>query len=75
MCFAGLPPQPSSKSSKAKANGKQAETAENEERDDDPYVALVSGLELGTNEEAPDTRVGLLAEWLLGEGADEEVCR
>jgi hypothetical protein len=74
MCFAGLPPQPSSKSSKAKANGKQAETAEDEERDDDPYVALISGLELGTNEEAPDTRVGLLAEWLLGEGADEDVC-
>lgn len=70
ICFAGMPPQPSSSSSEA-INGKAKETEhrtkEDVEREDDSFVAFASGLELGTNEQASDYRVGLLAEWLLGE--------
>lgn len=65
MCFAGMPPQPS-------ANG--AETSDDTQRADrDPWIALASGLELGTNEQAADYRAGLLAEWLIGETGSEEV--
>lgn len=64
ICFAGMPPQPSgSSSSKAKEKAKEDLV----EKDDDSFVAIASGLELGTNEQASDHRVGLLAEWLLGE--------
>lgn len=41
--------------------------------EEDAYVALISGLELGINDAAADFRVGLLAEWLLGESGSEEV--
>lgn len=72
MCFAGMPPQPSSSTSKSsKAKSKAA--VQEEDKEGDPYVALISGLELGTNEQASDYRVGLLAEWLLGEVGSEEV--
>jgi DNA polymerase delta subunit 2 len=70
ICFAGMPPQPSSstKATNGKAKADDSQLAEEEvEKDDDTFVALVSGLELGTNEQASDHRVGLLAEWLLGE--------
>lgn len=68
MCFAGLPPQPSSALSQA-----YEDEEDEDERTDDPYVAIVSGLELGTSETAADYRVGLLTEWLLGEsGSDAE---
>jgi hypothetical protein len=91
MCFAGMPPQPSSsRAYSAKGKG-GAQIADDEEDDNDetggtangqsadtgsdPYVAILSGLELGTNEQASDYRTGLLAEWLLGEVGSEEVRR
>ncbi|KAL7004740.1 DNA polymerase delta small subunit Cdc1 [Cystobasidiomycetes sp. EMM_F5] len=61
ICFAGMAPQPSSS-----AAPKRDATEE------DAYVALISGLELGINDAAADFRVGLLAEWLLGESGSEE---
>ena len=90
MCFAGLPPQPSSsRASSAKGKGGARIPDDEAENDDDetggtangagadtgsdPYVAILSGLELGTNEQASDYRTGLLAEWLLGEVGSEEV--
>lgn len=76
ICFAGMPSQPSSSLSKS-ANGKEKEarsnTEDESERDDDTFVAFASGLELGTNEQASDYRVGLLAEWLLGEVGGQKV--
>lgn len=66
-----MPPQPSSSTKatngKAKEVDSQAEAEEAIEKDDDTFIAFVSGLELGTNEQASDHKVGLLAEWLLGE--------
>ena len=87
MCFAGMAPQPSSSrasSAKGKAGARIANDEEHEEvggaangagadTSADPYVAILSGLELGTNEQASDYRTGLLAEWLLGEVGSEEV--
>lgn len=67
-----MPPQPSS----SQRNGKETAKAstEDDDRDDDVYVAICSGLELGTNEHAADERAGLLMEWLAGEAGSEEVC-
>lgn len=78
ICFAGMPPQPSS-SATGNKNGKAKETesqsSDEIEKDDDTFVAFASGFELGTNEQASDYRVGLLAEWLLGEVGGPKVDR
>lgn len=68
MCFAGMAPQPSSPNAMNGTTSTDSEDGEN-----DPLVALVSGLELGSNEDASDYRVGLLAEWLTGEAGSDEV--
>lgn len=76
ICFAGMPPQPSfssSKSTNGKAKEDASQTEDEKERDDDAFVAIASGFELGTNEQASDYRVGLLAEWLLGEVGGQKV--
>ena len=65
MCFSGMPPQPTTAT-----NGS---TSEDKSADSDPWIALASGLELGTNEQAADYRAGLLAEWLLGEMGSDQV--
>ena len=68
MCFAGMAHQPIS------ANSSNGSTAEKESAEgDDPCVALLSGLDFGSNEDPSDYRVGLLAEWLTGEAGSEEV--
>ena len=63
VCFAGIPPRAAEKSN---GKGKEPERAE-----EGPWIALVSGMELGGNEDADDLRADLLAEYLTGElGAD-----
>ncbi|BGP21411.1 DNA polymerase delta subunit 2 [Rhodotorula toruloides] len=54
-CFAGMPDQPPLKPA----------TREGE------WVALASGMEMGTASDVADVRAELLSEWLLGEAGDE----
>ncbi|CAD6580503.1 MAG: hypothetical protein CYPHOPRED_001242 [Cyphobasidiales sp. Tagirdzhanova-0007] len=68
MCFAGIAPQ----SSEIKTQKGMATKADGDE-ESDPYVALVSGLELGLSEDSLDYRIGLLAEWLTGEAGSDDV--
>lgn len=56
-CFAGLPPQPALAPT----------TPEGE------WVAIASGLEMGSASDAADVRTELLVEYLLGEAGDDEV--
>lgn len=60
VCFAGLPPQP-----ERPLRDKPSEEGK--------WIALASGLELGGKEDADDVRVDMLAEWLTGELAAQEV--
>ncbi|BGP28569.1 DNA polymerase delta small subunit Cdc1 [Rhodotorula toruloides] len=55
-CFAGMPDQPPLNPT----------TPEGE------WVALASGMEMGTASEVADVRSELLSEWLLGEAGDDE---
>lgn len=61
MSFAGMPPQPG--------------TSKDAQMQEESWLALASGLEFGTNEQAADYRAGLLAEWLIGESGSDEVSR
>ena len=65
MCFSGMAPQPGANNAESSTNGRSPES--------DSWIALASGLELGTNEQAADYRAGLLTEWLTGEMGSEEV--
>ncbi|ORY43933.1 DNA polymerase alpha/epsilon subunit B-domain-containing protein [Leucosporidium creatinivorum] len=67
FCFAGLPPQADVKPvSSAQANGKGKE-------EDGEWVALLSGLEMGSGNAEQEARCMMLAEWLSGEvGGDED---
>lgn len=56
-CFAGMPEQPPLNPT----------TPEGE------WVALASGMEMGTASDVADVRAELLSEWLLGEAGDDEV--
>lgn len=56
-CFAGLPPQPALKPTKP----------------DGEWVAIASGLEMGSASDAADVRTEMLVEYLLGEAGEEEV--
>lgn len=64
-----MPPKPSS----SKKLEVEEPSDEATEKDDDGFIALASGLELGSNEDTSDYRVGLLTEWLLGEIGSTEV--
>lgn len=63
FCFAGLPPQ---------ADVKPASSSAKEESDGE-WVALVSGLEMGSGNAENETRCMMLAEWLSGEVGGVEV--
>lgn len=56
-CFAGLPPQPALKPAQP----------------DGEWVAIASGLEMGSASDAADVRTEMLVEYLLGEAGEEEV--
>lgn len=56
-CFAGMPDQP----------------ALNPTTPEGEWVALASGMEMGTASDVADVRAELLSEWLLGEAGDDEV--
>lgn len=56
-CYAGLPHQPPL----------QPTTPEGE------WVAIASGVEMGTANDVADARAEMLAEWLLGESGEDEV--
>lgn len=56
-CYAGLPHQPPL----------QPTTPEGE------WVAIASGVEMGTANDVADVRAEMLAEWLLGESGEDEV--
>ncbi|BGP12477.1 hypothetical protein JCM10213_006956 [Rhodosporidiobolus nylandii] len=56
-CFAGMPPQPA-----------RSETKDGEGE----WVALASGLEMGSASQVADVRAELLLEWLLGEAGEED---
>ena len=57
-CFAGLPPQPALKPAKP---------------DGGEWVAIASGLEMGSASDAADVRTEMLVEYLLGEAGEAEV--
>lgn len=64
--FAGAPPQPELAARKKDKDVKMEGSSEGE------WVAIVSGLGMGSSEAAADVRAAMLSEWLLGEvGADE----
>ncbi|KAG0661844.1 hypothetical protein C6P46_003735 [Rhodotorula mucilaginosa] len=56
-CFAGLPPQPALKPAKP---------------DGGEWVAIASGLEMGSASDAADVRTEMLVEYLLGEAGEAE---
>lgn len=62
-----------SSSNKGKGRDDEVEEAGQGKDEEDPYLAIVSGLELGTDEQSSDYKVGMLAEWLLGEMGSDEV--
>lgn len=62
FCYAGMPEQAAVSS-----------TSSSESSEDGEWVALVSGLEMGSGDDASDVRVEMLLEWLVGEGGGEEV--
>jgi DNA polymerase delta subunit 2 len=72
LCFAGLPdiakpeagPSNANGSTKGKERAKEDPGAEKEEK---TWVALASGLSVGSQEAPADFKVQLLAEWLMGE--------
>lgn len=57
-CFAGLPPQPALKPAQP---------------DGGEWVAIASGLEMGSASDAADVRTEMLVEYLLGEAGEAEV--
>ena len=62
ICFAGMAQQTS-----------PATSIDGSSDEQDTYVAIVSGLEMGINDAPADFRTGLLVEWLLGECGSEDV--
>jgi DNA polymerase delta subunit 2 len=66
LCYAGLPPQP------ALSTPKNSDDRMEEENEGE-WVAIVSGLEMGSNNDPNDLRAQLLLEWLVGELGDDEV--
>lgn len=84
VCWPGLPTRETSKATVKREQmeeNSQGMTAENQEREDDEYVVLMSGLDLGgaTGDggqlgfAAAEMRLSLLTEWIGGEIGDEEV--
>jgi DNA polymerase delta subunit 2 len=66
LCYAGLPPQPALSTPKTSDDRM-------EEENEGEWVAIVSGLEMGSNNDPNDLRAQLLLEWLVGELGDDEV--
>lgn len=87
LCYAGLPPQPPSShplitssdtNVASQANAMQVDeenhvTATKNEDDQGEWVAIVSGLEMGSANAPNDLKAQLLVEWLVGELGDDDV--
>ncbi|KAK4049660.1 DNA polymerase delta small subunit Cdc1 [Microbotryomycetes sp. JL201] len=63
LIFAGAPPQPQSS---------RAQDMDEDIKDDAGWIAIASGLNMGSTEDAADLRIAMLAEWLCGEVGGEE---
>jgi len=78
LCFAGFPdiaapeagPSYTNGTSKGKEKAKEETGSETEEK---TWVALASGLSVGSQEAPADLKVQLLAEWLMGENGGVSV--
>ena len=81
VCFAGFPdvarPEAGPSNTNGSAKGKERENAEaNSNKEEKTWVALASGLSVGSQEAPADLKVQLLAEWLMGENGGISVsCR
>ena len=66
LCFAGLPDlvKPTAGPSGTSTKGKEKEKVKDSEK---TWVALASGLSVGSQEAPADLKVQLLVEWLTGE--------
>lgn len=78
LCFAGLPElaKPEAGPSNTNGSSKGKQKAENEDGSEavaKTWVALASGLSVGSQEAPADLKVQLLAEWLMGENGGVSV--